>query len=120
MKNLIKTKVILIAIALICLMAFTSKVKPTTAKFKVFGNCPQCKDRMETALDVKGIKSAEWNVDTKIMEVVYLSNKITIEKIHEIIAASGHDTEKAKAPDAVYLKLPDCCMYRDNDNTHHD
>jgi hypothetical protein len=41
-------------------------------------------------------------------------------KLHELIANVGHDTEKVKAPDQVYLKLPDCCMYRDNDNTHHD
>lgn len=115
MKNLI-----LITIAIFSLMAFTSKEKPTTAKFKVFGNCPQCKERVELSLDVKGVKSAEWNVDTKMMEVVYLADKITIEKIHELIASVGHDTEKTKAPDSVYLKLPDCCMYRDNDNTHHD
>ena len=115
MKNLI-----LMTLAIFSLMAFTYKEKPTTAKFKVFGNCPQCKERIEGILEVKGVKSAEWNVDTKVMEVVYMADKINIEKIHELIASIGHDTEKVKAPDQVYLKLPDCCMYRDNDNTHHD
>ena len=113
-------KIIIVALAMFSLMAFISKEKPTTVKFKVFGNCPQCKERVELSLDVKGVKSAEWNVDTKVMEVVYMADKITIEKIHELIASVGHDTEKTKAPDKVYLKLPDCCMYRDNDNTHHD
>lgn len=101
-------------------MAFKNIQKPTTAKFKVFGNCPQCKERIELALDVKGVKSAEWNVDTKIIEVVFIADKISLDKIHLLIANCGHDTEKTKAPDNVYLKLPDCCMYRDNDNTHHD
>ena len=110
----------IIILAIFSLMAFKNIQKPTTVKFKVFGNCPQCKERIELALDVKGVKSAEWNVDTKILEVVFITDKISLEKIHLLIANSGHDTEKAKAPDNVYLKLPDCCMYRDNDNTHHD
>ena len=109
-----------IVIAIFSLMAFKNIQKPTTVKLKVFGNCTQCKERIETALDVKGVKAAEWNIDTKILVVVYNSEKITIEKINQIVANSGHDTEKAKAPDSVYLKLPDCCMYRENNNTHHD
>jgi copper chaperone CopZ len=110
----------IIILAIFSLMAFKNIQKPTTAKFKVFGNCPQCKERIELALDVKGVKSAEWNVDTKIIEVVFIADKISLDKIHLLIANCGHDTEKTKAPDNVYLKLPDCCMYRDNDNTHHD
>ena len=110
----------IIILAIFSLMAFKNIQKPTTAKFKVFGNCPQCKERIELALDVKGVKSAEWNVDTKIIEVVFIADKISLDKIHLLIANCGHDTEKTKAPDNVYLKLPDCCMYRDNNNTHHD
>jgi copper chaperone CopZ len=108
---------------ILCIAVFTANGqsnKPVKANFKVFGNCPQCKERIEHALEVKGVKMAEWNVDTKILEVVYLPEKISLDKIHGLVAASGHDTEKAKAPDSVYLKLPECCMYRDNDNTHHD
>ncbi len=111
-------------ICLICivlgLFVHAESQKPVKAKIKVFGNCPQCKERIENALDVKGIKMADWNIDSKILEVVYQPDKITIEKIHELVAQSGHDTEKTKAPDKTYLQLPECCMYRDNDNTHHD
>ena len=110
----------IIILAIFSLMAFKNIQKPTTVKFKVFGNCPQCKERIELALDVKGVKSAEWKFYTKILDVLFIADKISLEKIHLAIANSGHDTEKAKAPDTVYLKLPDCCMYRDNDNTHHD
>jgi copper chaperone CopZ len=87
---------------------------------KVFGNCTACKERIEEALDVQGIKSAEWNIDTKELKLVYNSEKISIEQIHQIIAKAGHDTEKVKAPDSIYNKLPECCLFRENPNTHHD
>jgi len=79
--------------------------------FKVWGNCEMCKSTIETSLDVKGIKSANWNVETKNIEVVYNSEKMTEDKIHHLIAASGYDTEKVKGDDKAYKELPDCCQY---------
>lgn len=108
----------LIAALVFITAAFT--YKPEVAKFKVFGNCGECKERIELALDQPGIRSAEWNIDSKIVEVVYVAEKITLKQIHELIAKAGHDTELAKAPDSVYAKLPDCCLYREKPNTHHD
>ncbi|MDZ4666775.1 MAG: cation transporter [bacterium] len=96
----------------------TSKSEKIT--FKVYGNCTQCKARIENACDAKGIKMAEWNVDSKELSVVYNPTKITVERIHELVAASGHDTELKKAPLEVYSQLPDCCLYREKPNTHHD
>ena len=96
------------------------KAKKETATFKVFGNCGQCKTRMETACDVKGVKVAEWDIETKQMVVVFNPEKISLTQIHEIIAACGHDTELKTAPDEAYKKLPDCCLYREKPNTHHD
>lgn len=96
------------------------KAKTEKVNFKVYGNCPQCKGRMENACDAKGIKMAEWDVETKQMTVVYNPAKITLEQIHQLIANCGHDTDLKKAPDEVYKKLPDCCLYREKPNTHHD
>jgi hypothetical protein len=76
-----------------------------------------CKHRIETALDHNGIKMAQWDATTKNLDIVYNSNKISEQKIHEIIASTGHDTEKAKAKDEVYAKLPFCCLYRDHDHS---
>jgi hypothetical protein len=95
-----------------------SKTEKVT--IKVYGNCTQCKARIELACDAKGIKMAEWNVDSKDLVVVYNPTKITLDSIHELIAQSGHDTELKKAPLEVYNKLPDCCLYREKPNTHHD
>ncbi len=83
-----------------------------TETFKVYGNCGMCKTRIEKALKgVDGIQSAEWSVAKKMATVTYDSKVITLDKIHEIIAGVGHDTEKARADDAVYAKLHGCCKY---------
>lgn len=95
----------------------TAQSKTVKSTIKVFGNCGMCKERIETALDRPGIKMAEWNAETKNLEVVYNSKKISEEEIHGIIASVGHDTEKAKAKDEVYSGLPFCCLYRDHDHS---
>ena len=40
----------------------SSKIKKI--KFHVYGVCEMCKNRIETALDVKGIRLADWNIKT--------------------------------------------------------
>jgi periplasmic mercuric ion binding protein len=91
--------------------------KVVKANIKVFGNCGMCKERIETALDKGGVKVASWNPASKNLEVVYNSKKITELQIHELIAGVGHDTEKVKAKNEVYSKLPFCCLYRDHDHS---
>ena len=66
--------------------------KDTTITFKVFGVCEQCKHRIEGALKVKGITSADWNIDTKLLTISYNLPKISIDKIHNKITGVGHDT----------------------------
>jgi len=113
MKNLILGIVIALGV-----MSFSFINPPAKAVFKVSGNCGMCKKRIEAAMDTKGIRSAEWDVDSKMIEVIYVPEKITLDQIHKLIAGVGHDTDKEKATDEVYKKLPDCCLYRENPNTH--
>lgn len=108
-------------IALVGFIAFISisalaQSKVVTATIKVYGNCIMCKKRIETALDYKGIKKAEWSPKTKELVVVYNSDKITEKKIHELVAAAGHDTDLVKAKEDTYASLPFCCLYRDHDH----
>ena len=84
----------------------------TSDSFKVFGECAQCKQRIEKSLKIKGIENATWNVNTKLLTVSYDSTKIDLDQIHSKIAAVGHDTELKKAADEVYNELPECCLYR--------
>ena len=98
-------------------IAQTDSKKVATADIKVYGNCGMCKARIETALDHKGIKQAKWDPKTKNLNVAYVPTKITEQQIHELVASVGHDTDKAKAKDEVYAKLPFCCLYRDHDHS---
>ena len=83
-----------------------------TATFKVYGNCAMCVERIQdAALEDKHVKSAEWNLDTKMLTVVYDEDAVTLQKINENIAAVGHDTETVDAPDKKYRKLSECCKY---------
>lgn len=86
-------------------------------EFRVSGNCSMCKERIESAVkNLEGIYSANWNVDTKMMHVEYNPDKISEMEIHKKIAGVGHDTEKLKADEQVYNKLPGCCQYPKNNN----
>lgn len=109
-KLFLKKSGILLSILFLASLAFGQKAD-TTITFKVWGNCGMCKKTIETALDVKGIKSADWNKDTKIITLTYNPQKITEDKIHELIAAAGYDTEKVKGDDKAYQNLPHCCHY---------
>lgn len=91
-------------------MAQTSNIK--TIKFNVDGVCGMCKDRIETALDMKGIKYANWDKNTHICEVTYRTDKVTDKQIYSAITAVGHDTEKLKASDEAYSGIHGCCKYR--------
>jgi membrane fusion protein, copper/silver efflux system len=81
--------------------------------FKVFGNCAMCEDRIETAVNsLMGIKKADWNRDTKLIEIIFNPDKIKLKTVHKIIAEVGHDTELEEANKSVYDELPACCEYR--------
>lgn len=92
------------------LQAQTEKAYETTS-FKVYGNCSMCEKRIENALFVTGVRLADWDVKTHILTVTYKPSKITLQEIHEKVAAVGHDTDLVKAKDEVYEKLHACCHY---------
>lgn len=122
-----KTKIFFFSLFLVSAIVVHSfgQSNTVTTNIKVYGNCVMCKQRIETALDQAGIKMAKWDTQSKNLEVIYNSKKITEQKVHELVASVGHDTDKVKAKNDVYAKLPFCCLYRDHDHsgikdTHHD
>lgn len=109
-----KTVMLILAFALIQLTGFAQSeglVKTETVEFKVYGNCGMCKTRIEKALKVDGVESATWDKDTKMAKVVFNSDKISVDKLHQLVAEVGHDTEMVKAEDKTYDKLHGCCKY---------
>lgn len=97
---------------------YAQESKVVETEFKVFGNCGQCKARIEKAMKIKEVKFARWDKNTKILKVAYLSPGITVDSLMHRAANVGHDTEKFKAANAVYEKLPSCCLYRSGNGTH--
>lgn len=91
--------------------------KDTAVVIRVAGSCEMCKERIETvAKGKKGVRTAEWNVNSQQLLVVYNPSVIAIEKIQCSIADAGHDNDFEKARDKVYEKLPACCRYRELNN----
>lgn len=86
--------------------------KISTDTLTVKGNCGQCKDRIEEAAYIKGVKNAEWNKATKVLTVVYNADKTSLDQIAGAIAKAGHDNRLHLSTDKEYKKLPGCCAYR--------
>lgn len=107
-----KTKMLsLIALMLFSMTTLTAQTEKKE-KYLVAGNCGLCKNRIETAAkSVEGVSAAEWNEETKMLEVSYDSSKANIHQIHMAVAKAGHDTKMHKASDEAYDKLPACCKY---------
>lgn len=107
-----KTKILSLALIMgLSSISLFAKSNETT-KFEVAGNCGMCEARIEKAANsVDGVSSADWDKETKMIEVTYNPEKSDIHKIHQAIAKAGHDTSMQKASNEVYDKLPGCCKY---------
>ena len=105
-------KIIILLIALFPIIGFAQKKNIQKTSFEVEGVCGMCKSRIEKkAFTIKGVKSATWDIPTHQFSVIYDTSKVDLLHIHEEIAAAGHDTPLATAPDDVYANLPMCCLY---------
>jgi len=108
MKTRILSIAFIMGLSSLSLFARTDK----TEKFEVAGNCGMCEARIEKAAkSVDGVSAADWDKETKMIEVTYNPEKSDIHKVHQAIAKAGHDTRMHKASNEVYDKLPGCCKY---------
>ena len=108
MKTRILSLIAIFAMSMTSLLAQAEKKE----NFKVYGNCGMCEKRIEKAAKaVDGVSAADWDKETKMIEVTLDESKTNVHKVHMAIAKVGHDTEMHKAKDEVYSKLPKCCLY---------
>lgn len=106
-----KTKVLSLFLMLL-MTATVAFATNKTEQFTVKGACGMCETRIEkAALSVEGVTKADWDRETQKIEVVFDDEVAQLDAIHQAIAKAGHDTEKHKAKDEVYEKLPGCCKY---------
>jgi len=117
-----KTLNLVFAIMLLAGLGFSAKAQmhdhsqmnmssPKTESFKVWGKCDMCKARIEKTVKVEGVTDATWDQKTQLLTVTYDPSKTGKDALSKKLASVGHDTEKYKAPDDVYAKLPGCCHY---------
>ncbi len=78
---------------------------------KVYGNCGQCKKKIEKSALAAGAAYADWNTKTKMLNVGYDPSVTNPVKIETAIAEKGYDTQDIKASDSSYYKLDECCQY---------
>lgn len=101
---------------IICIISFLVSVKlnaqVVTSTVSVKGNCEECKERIENAADIKGVKTSTWDEKKQAITVTYDSKKVTLGEIEKAIAKSGHDTGHEKADPKAYNGLPACCKYQ--------
>ena len=98
----------LVSFLFVTTIAFGQKKAET---IKVWGNCGMCKKTIETAAVNAGATSADWNEETKQLQVSYKAKKTNGDKIQQAIAGAGYDTEKFTADQSVYDQLHGCCKY---------
>jgi mercuric ion binding protein len=111
-----KTVKLLLAIVLLGALGMTqttakASTQQKTETFKVWGKCDMCKARIEKTVKAEGATSANWDTKTQLLAVTYDPAKTNVESLSKKLAAVGHDTEKYKATDEAYSKLPGCCHY---------
>ena len=103
-------------IGLLFLFQLTIIAQNKSEKIFVDGVCMMCENRIEkNGIKLKGVKMVDWNMDDRMLTVLYNENKVTIDEIHKHIASLGHDTMKEKAPEKAYNSLNACCKYRDEE-----
>ena len=88
--------------------------KNKNAKYDIAvnGSCEMCKKRIEkAAYSIKGVKSADWNIDNHTLYIILNEEKGVVIDVKKAIAKVGHDTDEVKATEEEYNKLQGCCLY---------
>lgn len=106
----------LLLFTIMLLGTLSTQGQNTTAKaiVEVDGVCGMCKARIEkAAIKTKGVKTANWDIGSHQLSLVYNEKKTDLKTIQQNIANVGHDTPLFKAPDKAYESIDMCCKYRD-------
>jgi len=84
--------------------------KTETIQIKTSAVCNMCKHTIETALyKLKGVKSANLDVASKVVTVDYNPSKITSEQLKTAITQVGYDADEMPADPKAYENLHRCC-----------
>ena len=119
-KNIMKTKISLLVIALILsavgLNAQDENKKKkkndlVTIEIQTSAICGQCKERLEHDMAFeKGVKFVELDDETKILTIKYKKGKTTEENLKKAVTKIGYDADEMPADQKAHDALPKCCQ----------
>lgn len=107
---------LLIIITLITI-SFTVKAQVEKVNIKTSAICEMCKYAIERDLAFeKGIKTADLDLETKVLTVKFSTKKTTADRIRERITKVGYNADSLQRDVKAYNALPACCK----DGAHQD
>lgn len=72
--------------------------------------CGTCKSKIEKNMNYeRGVKSAELDLSTKNLTLVYNPEKTNPDKLRLALSRIGYDADTVQADQKAYQRLPDCC-----------
>jgi periplasmic mercuric ion binding protein len=105
-----KLSVIFTIVSIFIFSGFVSAQKDEEVKIQTSGQCGMCKARIEKALSYeKGIVNSDFDLETKIVTVIYKPSKTNPDKIRIAISKLGYQADEFKADPIAYESLPPCC-----------
>jgi periplasmic mercuric ion binding protein len=91
--------------------------KESEVKIQTSAQCEMCKTRIEKDMAFeKGVKSAELDLETKVLTVTYNEKKTDREKLRNAVTKIGYDADDMEADPKAYSKLPECCKKGGHDH----
>lgn len=121
-KNAIITTLLLAVFLLVSNSTFSQNVKKNEKEIKINTSavCGMCKTRIEEGLAFeKGISNVSLDLETKVLTVVFNSNKTDETKILTLINNLGYDANDTKANPEAFAKLPACCKKKEGHQCTH-
>lgn len=110
------TKGLILIVMLLSLMTSCSIAKNTEPTKRVVfiqtnAQCGECKERIEGVMNFeKGVIYSNLNVETKVLELKYNSNKTTLATLKSTISEIGYSADEVEADITAQKSLPACCQ----------
>ena len=84
--------------------------KEKEIKIQTSAICGMCEERIESNMAYeKGVKSVVLDDETKIVTIMYKTDKTDPDKLRKAISKLGYDADDVEADPKAYAKLPACC-----------
>tara|TARA_B110000858_G_C17677489_1_gene414930 strand:- start:308 stop:643 length:336 start_codon:yes stop_codon:yes gene_type:complete len=105
------TKTLILVIFSMFSLSLLAQKNVQSASIKTTAVCEMCEDLIinKTLAFEKGIKFAEMDVKTGLLEVRYRTDKTSLDHIRFVISQLGYSADSIKADPKAYEALHSCC-----------